>query len=389
MKRWFLAHSTDLLLLIVGLGITVSLRAFLLDFKSPDYFDYTKVWYGALKANGFSAFGTPFSNYNLPYLYLLYAVIRFFPDIPAVIAIKMPSLVADYLAAFFVFRILKLKFKSPFIPLLSAFSALIAPTIVLNSSFWGQADAVYCSMLLACIYFVCRRRDHAAMIFFGIALALKVQSLFLGPLVVALVLRREIRWRTLIWIPIIFVSLLLPAWIAGRSLAELLWIYPSQALQYQQLSMHAPSALAWIPDTGRFFGLFNAAALVGAAAAALGFTWLVFRARSNIDSGLLIELAMLSAALLPFCLPLMHERYFYLADLLSIPLAFMVPSLFYVPIMMIGVSFFAYQPALFGVEPVSMSLLAVAVLVMLVTLCAHALPQLLATPRQTESAAWQ
>ena len=44
--------------------------------------------------------------------------------------------------------------------------------------------------------------------------------------------------------------------IAGRPLLDLLLIYPAQAGQYEQLTMHAPSALSWIPDSGRFYRLF-------------------------------------------------------------------------------------------------------------------------------------
>ena len=70
--------------------------------------------------------------------------------------------------------------------------------------------------------------------------------------------------------------------------------------------------------------------------------------------------------LLPFLLPKMHERYFYVADLLSIIVAFYQPSLFFVPVLMITISFFAYQPTLFGVEPVPIGLLALGIFVMLI-----------------------
>jgi len=60
-------------------GVALALRISLLDFKSGDFFDYTKVWHGTLKSEGFAAFGTDFANYNLSYLYLLYLVIRLLP----------------------------------------------------------------------------------------------------------------------------------------------------------------------------------------------------------------------------------------------------------------------------------------------------------------------
>ncbi len=75
----------------VGIVLAAALRYTLLDFKSVDYYSSLKPWYAAIKAQGFSAFGTAFSNYNPPYLYLLYLVVRLFPDAPAVVAAKISS----------------------------------------------------------------------------------------------------------------------------------------------------------------------------------------------------------------------------------------------------------------------------------------------------------
>ena len=54
--------------------------------------------------------------------------------------------------------------------------------------------------------------------------------------------------------------------------------------------------------------------------------------------------------------------------------ALFVPSLFYIPISMIIISFLAYQPTLFGVEPVSMALLALGVFLLLTRLVVHVAP---------------
>ena len=376
MREWLRDHGLEAVAIATGIGIALALRASLLDFKSVDYFHYTKEWYNTLKAEGFSAFSHGFSNYNLPYLYLLYSVVRVLPDLPAVIAIKIPSLVADFVTAWLAFRIVRLRFKSTFFPLVAAFAVLIAPTLVINSAFWGQADAVYACVLLASVYFLARHRDGAAMACFGFALALKAQAVFLVPLLGALVLRREIRWRTLLWIPLIFLASLVPAAIAGRPLVELLLIYPSQAAQYGQLSMHAPTALAWIPDTGRYYSYFYSAGLILATATAIAFSWAIYRSSSKLTPDLIIELALISAILIPFCLPKMHERYFYLADLLSMVFVFYFPSYFFVPLLMIAISFFAYQPTLFGAEPIQVGLLALGVFILLIALLQHALPRL-------------
>jgi Gpi18-like mannosyltransferase len=370
------SRIVDGIFAVAALGLAVGLRLSLLDFKSIDFFNYTKVWYLTLQDTGFAAFGQGFSNYNLPYLYLLYLVVRLVPGLPAVIATKVPSLAADFVAAWFTYRIVGIKYKTSPFPALAAFAILFAPTVVLNSAFWGQADAVYGCVLLASIYYVLRRQDVPAMLLFGLAVSLKAHAIFVLPLLLALFLRGQLRWKYALLVPAVMFVCLIPAMVAGRPLLDLLLIYPAQAGQYEQLTMHAPSALSWIPESGRYFDYFYPAALILAASAAIALALAIWLSPSRLTRSLVLELALISSMLLPFLLPKMHERYFYVADLLSIIVGFYQPSLFFVPLLMITISFFAYQPTLFGVEPVPIGLLALGVFVLLVLLNRHALSRL-------------
>ncbi len=373
-RLWSVA--SDLGIALVGLGLAVVLRLTLLDFKSVDYFAYTKVWYNALREGGFAAFSQGFSNYNLPYLYLLYLIARFLPDVPGLVATKIPSMAADFVIAFFAFRIVRLKTRDAVLPFLAAFGCLFAPTVVLNSAFWGQADALYTAALIATLYYLLRQDGMLSMFCFGVALAFKAQAVFLAPLLFALLLRREIPWRYVLLVPLMMLVALLPAWIAGRPWIDLLLIYPSQAGQYEQLSMHAPSALAWIPESGRFYPYFYPLGLVAGVTVALVIAFGIARSRQKLTPGLMVELALLCAMWIPFVLPKMHERYFYPADVLSILFAFFIPQYFFVPLTMITISFFAYQPTLFGTEPVPIGVLSLVVLVLLALVTRHALVQL-------------
>lgn len=369
----------DVGLVGVALALALGLRLSLIDFKSIDYFNYTKIWYNALKAGGFAAFGGSFSNYNLPYLYLLYLIARFLPGIPGLVATKLPSIAADFVTAWLAYRIVRLRYERSLFPFLAAFCCLFAPTVVLNSAFWGQADALYCSALVACAYFLLTKRGAAAMLLFGVALAFKAQAVFLAPLLMALLLRRELSWKYVLLTPLVMILALIPALAAGRPLVDLLLIYPAQAGQYEQLTMHAPSALSWLPESGRFYPYFYPVGLILAALAALAYSLAVYRSRAKLTPSLLIQLALVSVMMLPFFLPKMHERYFYVADVLSIILVFYLPRLFMVPVSMITISFFSYQPTLFGVEPVPIGVLALGVFVLLIILGRDALAQLFPT----------
>ncbi len=366
----------DLVIAVIGVVLAIAIRYFLLDFKSIDFLNYTRDWYNAIKAGGFSSFSQGFSNYNVPYLYLLYIVIRFLPDLPGVIATKVPSLCADFVMAWLAYRVIRLKYPDRLFPMLAASAVLFAPTVVLNSAFWGQADALYTTALVACLYFLLVRQDVWAMVMFGVSVAFKAQGVFLLPLLAALALRRELRWWTLLLPVAVALVALVPAWAAGRSLVDLLLIYPAQAEQYRRLSMHAPSLLSWIPYTSKVYQYFYPAGLVMAAAGVLCYCLLVYKSCAKITPALLTELATVSVMLVPFLLPKMHDRYFYPADVLTILFAFYYPRYFFVPIGMSIVSFFAYQPVLFYAEPVPIPVLALGVLVLLVILIRQAILEL-------------
>ena len=364
---------SDFAIIAIGIALATAIRYSLLSFQSVDYLVYTRHWYTFIKAHGFSAFGQNFSNYNPPYLYLLYIIIRFFPDLPSLTATKLPSMIADFACAGLAYKIVSIKYPKSPIPIFATFAILFAPTVVLNSAFWGQADALYTVALITCIYFLLIKQPALAMLFFGVSISFKAQAIFLLPLLFALLLRREIPWKDLLIVPLIMLLSLVPALLAGRSLIDLLSVYPSQASQYQQLSMHAPSLLSLIPNSGRFYPFFYPAGLILGIAVGLLFSILIYKNRVDLTPSLLIELSLISVMLMPLVLPKMLDRYFYPADVLSILFAFYFPSYFYVPISMSVISFFAYQPTLFQTEPVAIPILAIGILVLVAIVIKDAL----------------
>jgi len=346
---------------IVGIALAIAIRYSLLRFQSVDYLVYTWHWYTYIKSHGFSAFGQNFSNYNPPYLYLLYVLIRLFPDLPSLTVTKLPSMAADFVCAGLAYKIVSIKYPKSPIPLFAIFSILFAPTIVLNSAFWGQADALYTLALIACIYCLLIKKPAIAMFFFGVSVSFKAQAIFLAPILFALLLRKDIPWKNILIIPLVLILSLVPAWVAGRPVTELLSIYPSQAGQYQQLSMHAPTLLSFIPNSGRYYPFFYPAGLILAIAIGILFSTLIYKSQAKLTPPLLIELSLISVMVMPFVLPKMLDRYFYPADVLSILFAFYFPEFFYIPIIMNTISFFAYQPTLFQTEPVPIGILAIGI----------------------------
>ena len=113
----------------------------------------------------------------------------------------------------------------------------------------------------------------------------------------------------------------LPALLGGKSIGALLSIYTAQTGLYTGLTYNAPSFFALMNTTGLdvyAYGNFGMALAFGACALLVACG--VKQAGKLTREGYL-RLALLLPLAIVFFLPRMHERYFYLADILSAVLA--------------------------------------------------------------------
>jgi Gpi18-like mannosyltransferase len=199
-----------IILFLLGLALAMLLRAALFGFKSDDYTFFTQLWYEFIQTRGgFPALKFPFANYAPPYLYLL-AFASYFP-IRSLYAIKLISVVFDFLLAVFAMLIVKLKDERRAIRASAFFAVLFVPTVVINSSLWGQCDAIYTTFLLGSIYFVIKRNPLLALTFFSIAFSFKAQAVLLFPLFFILFLKKQISYKYFLIVPVIYFLLILPA----------------------------------------------------------------------------------------------------------------------------------------------------------------------------------
>ncbi|KUN84594.1 glycosyltransferase 87 family protein [Streptomyces griseoruber] len=332
-------------------------RVFLLPYQSGDFITFLDPWYRHLESHGgFAALADPgFSDYNVPYLYLL-AGLTYLP-VSALAGIKWISILSDLALAYCAFRIVaRLRPASAWAAYGAAAAVLLLPTVVTNSGWWGQCDSVYTVFLLGGIHQLLSRRPWWACAFFGIALAVKFQAVFLFPFLLVMVVLGRVPWRSLLAIPGAYLALDVPALLLGADPWRLLTVYARQTGTYQLLSLHAPSVYEFVSvpgDTGpvRTAGVLVAGVVV---TALVGLTaWTLRSGRSGAPDpapatpGLtdtrIVLLAACSSVLVPFLLPSMHERYFYLADVLTVVAAFVLPrQLWYVPVLVQLASFGSY-----------------------------------------------
>ncbi|MBM2617697.1 DUF2029 domain-containing protein [Actinoplanes sp. LDG1-06] len=330
-------------------------------------------WYRELgRVGDWRAIGADVGNYNAPFVYLL-AFLHLVPG-PLILKIKAMWVVFDVVLAFFTYRIVALRYPNSRIPVAAALVVVLLPTVVLNASWWGQIDAMWAAPALGGVYYLLRDKPWWGVALCGVAVALKPQGVFILPLLLLLVLAGRIPWRTLLAAPAAYLLLDVPAVVFGRDPVELLTIYSMnrQAVNVPELSLRAPNVFALVTgsireDSLRMLGYLFCAAVV------IGVVYVLIARSVELTTERIVLIAALFSILVPFLLPGMHERYFFLADVTTIILAVFMPRLWYVPLLVQASSLLSYQPYLFGrVVPVLPTIAALLMLAALIVV-AHRL----------------
>jgi Gpi18-like mannosyltransferase len=317
------ASIGEIFFLIAGIGLAVYVRWQLFPIVTMDAHVFLLPWYDYIAAHGFwHAFADNFYNYNPPYLYLI-GIATFFKGISSLAAIKLISVLFDISAAFAVYRITAHFYSDKRYARLAFLTILLLPTVFIDSSQWGQCDVIYTSFLLWSIAALIEEKYVSGLILFSIAFVFKAQSIFLAPLFLVLLLKKKFPWYSLLWPPVIYFLSLLPAWLAGRPLVDLLTIYFTQANAYPSLSMNAPSLFFPLGKMGLYsesmvwIGLGITACFV--------VLYLIYRLRKPFRQETLFYLydACYLAFLVPFFMPKMHDRYFFPATLFFLVMLFL------------------------------------------------------------------
>lgn len=350
-------------------------------------------WYHQLKAaGGWRGIDQEIGNYNAPFSYVI-AVVTYLPG-PLVLRFKAIFVVFDVLLAFFAYKIVALRWPSSRVPIAAALLMALMPTVVVNASFWGQIDAMWAAPALAGLYYLLRGKPWWGVALFGAALSMKPQAIFIFPLLALLVLAGRLPWRTLLAAPAAYLLLDLPALIMGRDPVELLTIYSldRQSHWVNQLTFNAPSVWAFVPALNRGADIKPVGNIMALAAVVAVIYVLIVR-RLELTRERIVTVAALFSILVPFLLPGMHERYFFLADVMTLVLAVFRPKLWFVPVLVQASSMLCYEPYLFGRGPLMLplsfaaALMLAALLVIGYTLFREAFPPAGPSPVQTSAAA--
>ncbi len=345
--RQYIKPHWAILLVSTSTALALLIRWSVLGFVTPDFTNFLKPWYETIQGyNGLKALAYPFSNYTPPYLYLL-ALISGIHFLEPLITIKLLSIVFDLMAAFIIYRILRLKFPKGWTPAAGAVLFGLAPTVFINSALWAQCDVIYTSFLLAFLLFILKDKPWLAMLCFAVAFSFKLQAIFITPFILIQIFRRKVPWHSLFLVPAVYMILVIPAWLQGRSLTDLLQIYLWQMSDNIpiNLSFNAPNPYIFL--NGNTMPIVTLIGIDIAGIVALGFALAAWKMSGEITMERLVFEATLVLFLIPFLLPKMHERYFYPAAAFMLVLVGFRPGFWWIAILFQVTSYLSYLPYLF------------------------------------------
>ena len=245
-------------------------------------------------------------------------------------------------------------------------AAMLLPTMLLNGGLWAHCDAIFAMLTLWGLYMLLSDRPLAGSLFWGAAIAFKLQSAFVFPLAIVLFMKRKMGLRHIAAIFLAFLVFHIPMLMNGQSLPEVLDRYNKQILitsygedyftasdeetdeeaqeaeaqeaeqadtadsaeetadsaaadipTHSELAEHAASvySLMSVASVREFSGM----GLYLGIACALAVVFALLRSRRELTADVLLTAAFLLACGLPLILPQSNARFLYLAGLLSLP----------------------------------------------------------------------
>ena len=329
-EKRFLEWVEKHILLFCVIGVTLISMIIRYSFReiiSNDAYWCLLPWYDVIKENGgIYALGSQVGDYNMLYQFII-AVFTYLPIEP-LSAYKLLSCIFDYLLAaamgYFVYffsekdRILK--------GTMAYMLLLMSPIVILNSSYWGQCDAIYTFFCVASLLAFCRDKYKLTFVLYGVAFAFKLQAVFLLPFFLfAYFVKKKFSVLYFGIIPVMMVILSIPGLIMGRSVAEVFTIYLNQTGSYKSITMNYPTFWNLLQSANMDAFYINmkkpAIALTVVVIALLMVTWIVKKVPMTTRN--MIYMAFLLAYTCVLILPSMHERYGYLYEILAILVAFL------------------------------------------------------------------
>lgn len=269
-----------------------------------------------------TALTTQVGDYNLLYQMIIY-FLTYLPGDP-IHLYKLLSVVFDFSLAAGCYAFIR-KLTDEKKALFGYALVLFLPTVWINSAVWGQCDSIYASFIIWGLYLLYCEKTNRAFVLFGLALAFKLQTVFIFPFIALFYFhgmmkkKRQIHlYHAVIMIGTVILTAL-PNLIAGRPITDLFTIYLKQTDEYAEITKNYPSVwnlLRLSYDTNKIWCIVLTGVLLLVLIAWFCREIEEFGAKQFLWSAFLLTYTCV------LFLPAMHDRYGYLYEILAVLLAF-------------------------------------------------------------------
>ena len=219
-------------------------------YEGVDYQLCLSAWYQQLKEVGnLQALKEFKGNYNLPYATAL-LLLTYLPVKP-IISIKLLSIVFDFLTAavLMVITMECCEQKKQLYGLITYGLVLCSPITVMNSGYLAQSDGIYASLAILSFWLLYRNKPIKGMVAFGCALAMKLQAVFVAPILALLYwCRKKFSALHVLWIPVTIQVLCIPAIVAGCGWDIAIKVYTSLMGEYPYMYYYYPNLWTYFQD---------------------------------------------------------------------------------------------------------------------------------------------
>ncbi len=379
----FLYKNAAIVVMVVATLLAFFAKFMVVTYPTNDVVGYIFKWMKQIQEVGLSSFYTIESDYSPIYLFFI-GLLSFIPAGEQIkvsgylfnknwmIALKGSYFIVDIINAFAIYLIIRHVSGSKSKAAVGYVIMTALPVQFINSAVWGNADCIYACFLLYSLYFALRRQSVLSFLFFGFALANKMQALFLAPFLVYMLLRREVKLSAILFVPLAIFASFLPAYFCGASFIEPFAFYGKQFDGYSKLTLGCPNFWQLFAFRESSVNVINNGAVyIGMLLIGVLFAIVWLRLIKNSDENLL-NIAVFLIGVTVFFLPHMHERYFYLVDVLVVAYALIKGKRYYLILLMqmaSGIAYYHYISGRYFIHPWGEDSVHVAAFMIIVVLC--------------------
>lgn len=290
----FIVNNYNKIFIITVILLSLLIRLYFVPWRSSDYNNDLKNWFTYFQEYGLFGFKNIYDVANYPALYMIIMAltsllppfsIESYPDLSIIFYIKLPSIINDFFTAFIVSKIIKEYTNKDYLSYIAFTCVLFSPLVLFNGALIGQIDGLYSSFAVFSLYFFYKKEYIKALTILG-----------------------------------------------GQ--------------RYQNLSNRAPSLPALIFRGGSFEQfykwMFMTFFIILAIVLCAIFLYMFIKQKNKLNFDTFILWALTISFSIPFILPSMHERFFYISEILALIYAFMKPKYAYITILLYFSTFSRY-----------------------------------------------